>query len=211
VSDTESSPRKLPRAVFLGYCAKGYGPISELHDWGGVAEVCSASGCIAGFPPNWSDHLFEPPCLNRAGCTDTAAAARERVPEPERPAYRIFAYRAIPAVFGKADPTPEVVAPGALFEPYNYLPGLPPEPDLSGFDRLGFDVVQYSGAFNWGCSPLSCNSMYQHHVINRYCLIDTVEGAAAAARSFGRTEPEPGPYMIIEVFRERESAHTTGG
>jgi hypothetical protein len=103
------------------------------------------------------------------------------------------------------------VAVEALFEAYSYLAELPPEQDLSGFDRLGFDVVQYSDAINWGCSPLSCNSMYQHHAVNRYCLIDTVERAVEAARSFGQKEPEPGPYIIIEVFRERESGHPTGG
>lgn len=202
MSDTDS---KLPQPVFLGYCAKRYGPLPKYHDWGVAEEVCSASGCIAGRPPGWFDDLFEPPVLNRAGCTNTAAAARERVPEPDRPAYRIFAYRAIPAVFDKASPSPEVIGAEALFEAYNYLAELPPEQDLSGFDRLGFDVVQYSDAINWGCSPLSCNYMYQHHSVNRYCLIDTVEGAAEAARSFAQEEPEPGPYIVIEVFRERES------
>jgi hypothetical protein len=133
------------------------------------------------------------------------------VPEPERAAYRIFAYRAIPAVFDKAGPTPKVTAAEELFEAYHYLTESPPEPDLSGFARLGFDVVQYSDAINWGCSPLSCNYMYQHHAVNRYCLIDTIEGAEEAARSFAENEPEPGPYIVIEVFRERESAHTTKG
>jgi hypothetical protein len=211
MSDTDSSARKLPRAVFLGYCAKRHGPIDECHDWGGVAEVCSASGCIAGRPPDWFADPFKPPSLNRAGCTNTAAAARERVPEPERPAYRIFAYRAIPAVFGKVGTIPEVVAVEALFAAYGWLAELPPEQDLSGFDRLGFDVVQYADALNWGCSPLSCNYLYPHHAVNRYCLIDTVEGAVEAARSFAQKEPEPGPYIILEVFRERESGHPTRG
>lgn len=211
MSDTDFCPSELPPAAFLGYRGKRHGPLPEHHDWGNVAEICSTSGCIARHPPEWFDDPFEPPELNRAGCTDTAAAARERLPEAERLAYRIFAYRAIPVVFGKAGTVPEVVAVEALFPFYRYLAELPPEPDLSGFDRLGFDVVQYSDAINWGCSPLSCNYQYQHHAVNRYCLIDTAEGAVEAARSFGRSEPEPGPYLIVEVFRERESGHTTGG
>jgi hypothetical protein len=211
MSDTDSDPGKLPRAVFLGYCAKRFGPLPEHHDWGEATEVCSASGCIAGRPPKWFDDPFGPPVLNRAGCTNTAAAARERVPEPERAAYRIFAYRAIPAVFDKTGPTPKVAEEEELFEACSYLAELPSEQDLSGFDRLGFDVVQYSDAINWGCSPLTCNYKYQYHAINRYCLIDTVEGAEEAARAFARREPEPGPYIVIEVFRERESAPTTGG
>jgi hypothetical protein len=174
-------------------------------------EVCSASGCIAASPLGWFGDPIAPPELNRAGCTDTRTAARERVPEPERAAYRIHAYRAIPAVFGKADPTPEVVGVNTLFDAFSDLAELPPEPELSGFDRLGFDVVQFSpGQFNWGCSPLSCNGMYQYHAVNRYCLIDTVEGAVAAARAFALEQPEPGPYLIVEVFREREPAHTVG-
>lgn len=209
MSHTDS---KLPRPVFLGYCGKRYWPIPRGHSlecghqshlgfFSPAEEVCSVSGCIAGYPPGWFDDPFDPPVLNRAGCTNTAAAARERVPEPERPAYRIFAYQAIPAVFDKAAPPLEAAA-AALFETYSYLAELPPEQDLSGFDRLGFDVVQYSNAINWGCSPLSCNYMYQHHAVNRYCLLDTVEAAAEAARSFAREEPEPGPYIVIEVFRE---------
>jgi len=209
MNDTGSGAGNLPPAVFLGYCAKRYGPLPKDHDWGVAAEVCSASGCIAGHPPGWFDDPFEPPVLNRAGCTNTASAARERVPEPERPAYRIFAYRAMPAVFDKADLTP--VTTKALFEEYNYLAELPEESDLSGFDRLGFDIVQYSNAINWGCSPLSCNYRYQHHAVNRYCLIDTVEGAVQAARSFALTEPEPGPYIVVEVFREQDLTKTTRG
>jgi hypothetical protein len=206
MTDARSDTRTFPPAVFLGYCAKRYGPLPEHHDWGVATEVCSTSGCIAGHAPAWFDDPFKPPVLNRAGCTNTAAAARERVPELKRFAYRIFAYRAIPMVFDKAPCTLEVVSTDALFVAYSYLADLPSEQALLGFDHLGFDVVQYSDAINWGCSPLTCNYMYQHHPINQYCLIDTVEGAVEAARSFAQNEPEPGPYIVIEVFRERESA-----
>src|SRR5689334_4669270 len=141
MNGTDSGPGNLPHAVFLGYRAKRYWPIPKGHSleygrqshtgfFSPAAEVCSVSGCIAGHPARWFDEPFAPPVLNRAGCTDTAVAARERVPKADRPACRIFAYRAIPAVFDKTSPTPGVVSAEALCEAYVHLADLPPEQNL---------------------------------------------------------------------------------
>jgi hypothetical protein len=39
--------------------------------------------------------------------------------------------------------------------------------------------------------------------VNEFCLIDDMETALAAARRFGVEQPEPGPYVILEVLAPR--------
>jgi len=36
--------------------------------------------------------------------------------------------------------------------------------------------------------------------VNEFCLIDDMETALATARRFGVEQPEPGPYVIVEVL-----------
>jgi hypothetical protein len=40
--------------------------------------------------------------------------------------------------------------------------------------------------------------------VNRYCLMGTVNEAVMLAERFSIEEPEPGPYYVIEVLRERQ-------
>ena len=120
------------------------------------------------------------------------------VPDERRAAFRVYAYRAIPLVF-VGDESPACPPIDQLF--FSDLPPLPPEPVLSEYYRLGYDVVQYAEYLNYGCSPLSCNGMGIEHAVNVYCLLDTVSAAYAAARDFARDEPEPGPYVIFEILR----------
>lgn len=206
--DSPPEPHRPPPAsVFLGYRVKQAGPLPEYFGWQGspLPEVCSASGCIARHATGWFEDLFERPGLNRAACTATAAEAWERAQESERPTLRLFAYRAIPLLFDKQQPDPVPLATDELFSFYHYLDDLPAAPDATELVRLGFDVVQYSDSINWGCSPLTCNYMYQQHPVNASCLLDTWEQAERAARAFASEEPEPGPYLIVEVLGERAS------
>jgi hypothetical protein len=55
----------------------------------------------------------------------------------------------------------------------------------------------------FGCSPLSCNGMAENISVNEFCLIDDMETALTAARRFGVEQPEPGPYVIVEVLAPR--------
>ena len=52
----------------------------------------------------------------------------------------------------------------------------------------------------FGCSPLSCNGMAERVPVNSYCLVDGVNDAVAGAKQFAREQPEPGPYVVIEVL-----------
>jgi hypothetical protein len=92
----------------------------------------------------------------------------------------------------------DLLGPGAL----------PPEvPDLARFTRLGYDVTEYlSRLLVWtGCSPLSpyCNGMYSEvsALVNRHCLVEDLAAAYDLAVLFGVWQPEPGPYVIVEVWR----------
>jgi hypothetical protein len=196
---------QFPPPVFLGFIAKKHHPVSP-KEWGGAKEICSVSRCIAAYPVGWDDDPFDPPEFNRAHCLATADDARQRILELDRYGSRIYALRLIPAVFAKESRTPLILSAEDVYAHYNDLPDLPDEPDLADLDRLGFDVTMFGslgGSFwGWSCSPLSCNDMFQEHPVNRYCLIDDLDDAVKAAQDFAKNEPEPGPYVIVEVLRE---------
>ena len=59
------------------------------------------------------------------------------------------------------------------------------------------------GMLGFGCSPLSCNGMAESVAVNDFCLVDDIKTALAAARRFGIQQPEPGPYVIVEVLAPR--------
>ena len=86
---------------------------------------------------------------------------------------------------------------------------LPPEPIAVGWAPIGYDVVSMRPAeanmmFALDCSPLSCCSLFIEHPVNAHCLIDSWDTAVTAALAFAQTEPEPGPYCIVEVLEVRE-------
>jgi hypothetical protein len=146
---------------------------------------------------------------NRAACFATL----ESVPphwfreSEDGQSAEVYAYRAFPLLFdssGAVQPlsAEDLLGPGAR----------PPEmPDLTRFTRLGYDVTEYlNGPHGWtGCSPLSpyCNGVYLEvsTLINRYCLVEDLAAAFDLAVEFGVRQPEPGPYLIVEVWRARDS------
>ncbi len=188
----------IPPSVFLGYCAKEHWPTPEGWRQGPseAVEVCSASDCISSRPPG----CFNRWDFNRAACWKDETSALSCVLPEEQSRYRLYAYRAIPLVFGKSG-VPDRLSPDELFDAN--LPELPPEADLSAYDFLGYDPVEYTDVLNYGCSPLSCNGMEADFPVNRYCLLDSLESAYQAATAFGIEQPEPGPYILFEIWRKR--------
>lgn len=86
-------------------------------------------------------------------------------------------------------------------------------------ESLGFDVVSVSTAefvgpekscdyLPFNCAPLSCNGMATEHAVNRWCLLENFDQAVSAAQAFAKDEPEPGPYVIVEVLRCATRAST---
>ena len=49
----------------------------------------------------------------------------------------------------------------------------------------------------------TCNGMACQYPVNRHCLFDDLEAAYQAGLAFGREQPEPAPYVVIEVLRRR--------
>ena len=168
-----------------------------------VQAICSVSHCIGKPPPKWMERWTH----NQFGFFNTRADAlavvnSELVPSEVVPSdgdkVQLFAYRLLPLRFVKGDS--ERFGIGELsVEP------LGPNPI-----SLGFDVVSRSVSDFFECSPLSCNGMAAEVPVNRDCLIDHLSQALETATQFSRTEPEPGPYYVIEVLRDsRDSEKQT--
>ncbi|MDX1927336.1 MAG: hypothetical protein SFV81_12515 [Pirellulaceae bacterium] len=194
-----------------------------------VTEICSVSTCIASGPKIWFEgfgkgvHWSSEDSIATLVLMDAAEQA-ELVELGVLGANECYAkdqlslcaYRIFPSKFTRAA-SPVALESSQLFAAEYALPL--PEPDWSRFERLGYDVVQLtpiqlldvegvSRAGNslaqpsYGCSPLSCNGLACHHPVNRYCLLDSHDAAFEAAQVFGREEPEPGPFVIVEVLRQ---------
>ena len=172
--------------TLIGYFAKR---TAKHPDWlksAGVDEVCSASSCISEDPDGWIDHWRH----NEMFVFDTSALALSVVPEPDRGEYELYAYRMFPLKFDRGEQL--------SFE----IPPLHVEPLSASFRLLGYDAVSRSVDAAFECSPLSCNHMAEQVSVNRHCLVDDPETAFQLARDFGDGLGEPGPYYVVEVWRQ---------
>jgi hypothetical protein len=188
----------LPDLVFLGFCAKR----SLTAPFAGRArEIASVSECLSKRASGWVKQWD----FNRATCWNTEAQAWSLVPDESKSEFRIFAYRALPLLFGKTG----IATPVSLDELFpKEQPDLPPEPARCTYSRIGYDIVERNpamGFLGFGCSPLSCNGMAENLPVNDFCLINDLETALAAAGRFGIEQPEPGPYLVIEVLTQTAS------
>lgn len=155
-----------------------------------VEEICSVSRCISRGPARWTRRYT----ANEFGLHASPAAAWASVWARDRPRLELFAYRVFPTRF--AEGTEE-----DLELPDPTVEALPPS-----FVPLGFDAVEFTESFSFGCSPLSCN--YQAAQpgmpkVNRHGLVVTRRTAFALARRFAERKPEPGPYAVVEVWRDQ--------
>ena len=172
----------------IGYFPRDVTVPSGLSIAGHVTEICSVSCCINTAPDGWIDRWLH----NDLGFYNTRKDARAILPRSSG-SFSIYAYRLLPVRFSN----------GSIesFTPADY----PVEPLPSNFVSLGFDVVSKSVSAFFERSPLSCHGMASEVPVNRYCLIDSLGEANAAAVRFSREEPEPGPYYVVEVLREAET------
>ena len=193
-----------PGFVFLGFCAKEiFTPDEEWRRAGAsqVRLIASVSECLSKRAPQWVDRWD----YNRATCWNTETEAWAAVPDGERAAFAIAVYRVLPLLFDTSG-AEHPVAVDDLFS--REMPDLPTEPVPPHYSRIGFDIVERNaamGMLGFGCSPLSCNVMAETIGVNQVCLLDDLETALAAARKFGIEQPEPGPYVIVEVLAPRSA------
>jgi hypothetical protein len=195
-----------------------------------VAEICSVSNCIAVGPTIWLGQFAQGihwTDEERIAAWTLVDAERKamllalNIPDSydEYPSdqFCLCAFRVFPWIFAQ-DSAPTALEPPQLFADDYALPLK--EPDWTKFERLGYDAVQFKPTrlldldglsrakdstltSSYGCSPLSCNGLACLYPVNRYCLLDNIETAFEAATTFGRDEPEPGPYVVVEVLRSR--------
>jgi hypothetical protein len=154
-----------------------------------VSECCSVSTCLVPAPDGWIDKWLH----NELGFYDDPSTARSvAVDDPSL--FSIFAYRLLPKKFEHGEALPLTVQ------------NVSPEPLSPRFKSLGWDVVTKSLSHFFECSPLSCCNLAAEVPVNRFCLLDSLESAELFAEYASRTEPEPGPYFVFEVLREKPSA-----
>jgi len=176
----------LPDFVFLGYCAKR-----------SFKDIASVSDCLSKRCDKWVERWD----FNRATLWNTEVEAWACVPAESKPEFKVFAYRILPLLFDTSG-VEQPVTIDQLFPA-----DMPPLPTATpSCQRLGYDVVERNasmGMLGFGCSPLSCNGMAESIPVNEFSLIDDLDSAMAAARRFGVEQPEPGPYVIVEVLAPR--------
>lgn len=196
--------------VFLGFrwvpCApppNGWGHSPQTDH---ITAICNVSGCATG--REWFAGLN----LNRANYFNTIeeALAEGLDASDDNPHhYKLCAYRALPVVFEQAGM--QRLTLDALFVPSLSLVALPPEPELTAFVPLGYDVVEYTmrdprASHRFACSPLFCDYMAHLFWVNQYCLLPDLATAHQVAHYFAKDPPEPGPYMIVEVLAQGNAA-----
>jgi hypothetical protein len=173
-------------SVLIGYFPKKVTPRPEWLQAPAVREICSVSECIASGPEGWITHWVH----NALGVYDTEQLAASIIPAgTQGDAFRLYAYRLLPILFR-----------ARAQEPLD-LPRLEVQPLPETFVSMGFDVVSRSVGMAFECSPLSCNGMATQFEVNEHCLVTSPEGAVEVARWCAGEEPEPGPYVVVQVLR----------
>lgn len=182
--------------TLIGYFPKR---VVAAPDWlqaEGVKEVCSVSECVSPGPEGWIDGWAH----NEMWAFDDEQAAWGVVPGGRsNPDYRMFAYRLFPVEFDGGEQRPFAI------------PSLGVRPLADHYRRLGDDVVSRTCGSTFECAPLSCNYAARQVKVNEHCLLDDAAEAFRLAVPFSREEgAEPGPYHVVEVWREEAADEAMG-
>ncbi|MBD3182548.1 hypothetical protein GF312_09670 [Candidatus Poribacteria bacterium] len=184
---------KACEPIFLGFLPKKI--ITELKGMDNLKLIGSVSSCIANSPPDMysSDKPWN---YNKAAIFDTEQDAEVEIPQKERDKYRLFAYKTYNLEIDK-NGVREIDIGEKLPKVTDKIN---PNPDLTDFVFIGYDLVQEINVLHYGCSPLSCNGLFRNFEVNEYCLMDEIESAVNAAMKFEEIGAEPPPYYLFEVY-----------
>ena len=178
--------------TLIGYFVKQTERRAELVKALKVEELCSVSCCISKAPEGWIQRWLH----NELWLYDSEELAWRVLPEAqEAEDFELYAYRLFPLRYVDGQ------------EQSLQIPTLKVQPLSASYERLGLDVVNRSQNNQFGCSPLSCNGRAIDFTVNRHCLLDELKAARGLATLFssGTHAAEPGPYHVVEVFRERQT------
>lgn len=188
-------------AIFIGFCVKPTKKVAGCPKTDAVIDVCSVAACIYPPPDAWYQ-LY--PRLNHAEYCNDERLALSAIPPGRERDFELFAYRIIPVEFARKQspcerPVLSMMGKGGV--------EIASEPDLGSYEFLGYDAVSSQsaehGVIDFECSPLSCNDCAGEHPVNEHCLISNLQDALTVAQNFADTDPEPGPYYLVEVLRKR--------
>ena len=180
----------IPEPKLIGYFAR---PTARRKDWPHaevVEEICNASTCMSACDWDWINEWRH----NEMWVFDSPELALEVVPVERRPGCDLYAYRLFPVRFVESRREPFAI------------PDVAPASLDATFERLGYDLVSRSQDNKFECSPISCNGLAADVPVNRHCLLDDAESAFALAETLEVAgQPmrgEPGPYFVVEVWRQ---------
>jgi hypothetical protein len=198
-----SAQQDIPPAVFLGFCAKEYW--APAPDWWNatwtahIQEVCSAGACLSKRPPAWVDRWD----FNRASCWNDEAAAIACVPDELRDAFRVYAYRAMPLIFG-GDALPRHLAVDQLFSQISRpCRRNQPCPSINGLGMMWFSMLTTSAmavlrfpvmawAHNNQSMHIACSIHWRSRTLQPKCLLVTnqSQGRTLSSRFYDVDERE---------------------
>jgi hypothetical protein len=170
--------------TLVGYFPKHLYPPPPFLSEAGVKEVGSVSRCIAAGPEGWHEDWRH----NEWGCFNDPDTAWSLIPPERRPDFRLYGYEVYPVEYSERE------AQGLEMRPLEVAPL------TAAFSPVGWDAVSVSGGQGFECSPLSCNSMVERFPVNEYCLVDLPDAHTLAATA-ERDGCEPGPYLVVKVWR----------
>ena len=185
---------KIPEPTLIGYFAKRTMGRPHWLKAPQVEEICSASDCLSeGDRWDWIAEWSH----NTMWVYDTPELAWSVVPQKLRAGCDLYAYRVFPVRYVHSQ------------EQSFAVPVVNPVPMDASFVKLGYDLASRTYETEFEHSPLSCNHLAEEVPTNRYCLLETAEEAFALAPTLevpGQPmRGEPGPYHIVEVWRQRRA------
>jgi hypothetical protein len=180
----------MSQPKLIGYFPKRVAKRPDYVRAANVDEICSVSEHISNGPKDWIDHWVH----NEMWVFDSPEIAWGLVSETERHEFELFGYKLFPFIFVDGIQKP--------FE----IPEVHPTSLPASFEQLGYDIVSRTCGSSLECSPLSCNDLAKDIPVNSYCLVDNAEAALRLAVEFKGDKCEPGPYHVIDVWREKRPA-----
>ncbi len=194
---------EIPTPIFVGYRVKKV--VRNLPEFThyGAHEICSFSDCISKPPEGWAERWN----FNGYACYNLESTALATISAGQETDYDLFAYWLYPLEFTGDGSIRELdLNPSASESDSD-----PTIPALHDYELIGYDLVSNSLGLDKcvcvECSPLSCNYCCAEHPVNHYCLIEDLDRAIEVGCHFGKTGPEPGPYLLFKLARKRSHGY----